>query len=124
MKKALLLLSMFIAVPTVQAGDYRYLTFETTNGDKISAEISSLTLSINCTTLTVGTESFTLTNLNKMYFSISDETTTGIEAMISDALEEAVEIYDLKGQRISKQQMTNGIYVVKTKKQNYKIVKK
>lgn len=123
MKKMLmLLLMMSVSTQMVQAGVYHYLTFERTDGEKVSIDVSSLTLTIDGNTLTVGSESFLIGDLSKMYFSASDETTvTGIDTHL---LEEVVEVYDLKGSRVSKWQMKDGVYVVKTKDGTYKIVKK
>ncbi len=123
MKKFLLSLLLLVAVLTTsQAANYVYLTFETTDGAKTSLPVSSLELTISGSTLTVGDNVFVLSNLNKMYFSASDETTvTGIDTHL---LKEAVEVYDLKGNRVSNWQMRDGVYVVKTKDGNYKLVKK
>ena len=122
MRKLLLLLLMSVSVLMVQAGVYHYLTFERTDGEKVSIDVSSLTLTIDGNTLTAGSESFMIGDLVKMYFSASDETTvTGIDTHL---LEEVVEVYDLKGNRVSKWQMKDGVYVVKTKDGTYKIVKK
>lgn len=123
MKKMLmLLLMMSVSTQMVQAGVYHYLTFERTDGEKVSIDVSSLTLAIDGNILTAGSESFVIGDLYKMYFSASDETTvTGIDTHL---LEEVVEVYDLKGSRVSKWQMKDGVYVVKTKDGTYKIVKK
>ncbi len=123
MKKILLLLTMLVGTLTAQAEDYTYLTFETTDGTKASVSVASdVTLTINGTTLTVGSQSFTLTNLSKMYFSTSDETATGIEEINSASIEEATDIYDLQGHKVSKEQMRKGVYIVKTKSRTYKMV--
>lgn len=124
MKKIILLLTMLVGVLTAQAGDYTYLTFETTDGARASVSVSDLTLSISGTTLTAGTQSFTLTNLSKMYFSTSDESTTGIEEITNATLDEATDIYDLQGHKVTKAQMKKGVYIVKTKQRTYKIVMK
>ena len=87
----------------MQAGDYPYLTFETTDGNKVSVSTESLTLTVSGTTLTAGNQSFTLVNLSKMYFSI---------------------IYDLKGNKVSKSQMQKGVYIVKTNKGTFKMTVK
>ena len=133
MKKIVLLLMTLAGALTVQGRvhtlqemaerAYNFLTFEMTDGAKVSIAISSLTLTINGNTLTAGSQTFTLTNLSKMYFSNTDET-TGIEEMTSATLEEAAEIYDLQGHRIAKEQMTKGVYIVKTKSKTQKIVVK
>jgi hypothetical protein len=124
MKKIALTLLILVGTLTAQADGYTYLTFETTDGAKASVAIESLTLSINGTTLTAGTQSFTLTNLAKMYFSTTDESTTGIESISIETLDEATDIYDLQGHKVTKAQMTKGVYIVKTKTGTHKIVKK
>ena len=124
MKKILLLLALMIGTLTAQAADYTYLTFETTDGAKVSVEASSLTITISETTLTAGSQSFTLSNLSKMYFSTSDDT-TGIEAISAQQLNEASEIFDLQGRKVQKDQMHSGqVYIVKTKSGTHKIAVK
>ena len=107
---------------TAQADNYTYLTFEATDGAKASVAVENLTLTISGTTLTAGSQQFTLSNLSKMYFSTADETTTGIEEVTAATLDEATDIYDLQGHKISKEQMRKGVYIVKTKNRTYKMV--
>lgn len=124
--KRILLLFMAMAglVISANAIDYHFLTFETTDGEKTSVDATSLTLTFSGTTLTAGTQSFTLSNLKRMYFSVSDETTTGF-ATLSASEEDAVRIYDLNGRATEKGQMRDGeVYVVKTKSEIYKIMKR
>ena len=123
MKKFLLLMMAFVGALNVQADDYAYLTFETTDGEKASVAVSSLTLTINGNTLTAGSETFTISNLSKMYFSNSDET-TGIEEITTATLDESTEIYDLQGHKVTKAQMKHGVYIVKTKTRTYKMIVK
>jgi len=113
-------MTMLVGTLTVQASDYTYLTFETTDGAKASVSVSNLTLSISGTTLTAGTQSFTLSNLSKMYFSNTDET-TGISEVMKANLDEATEIYNLQGHKVSKDQMRRGVYVIKTKQGTFKL---
>jgi ethanolamine utilization protein EutA (predicted chaperonin) len=120
MKKIVLFLTMLVGTLTAQASDYTYLTFETTDGAKVSVSVSNLTLSISGTTLTAGTQSFTLSNLSKMYFSNTDET-TGISEVMKANLDEATEIYNLQGHKVSKDQMRRGVYVIKTKQGTFKL---
>lgn len=122
MKKIFILLTVLLATLTAQAEGYTYLTFETTDGAKASVAVENLTLTISGTTLTAGSQQFTLSNLSKMYFSTSDETATGIEEINSAAIEEATDIYDLQGHKVSKEQMRKGVYIVKTKSRTYKMV--
>ena len=122
MKKLVVFLLMMMVTLAVHAADYTYLTFETTDGAKASVSVENLTLTISGTTLTAGSQSFTLSNLSKMYFSTSDETTTVIEEITNAALDEATDIYDLQGHKVTKEQMRNGVYIVKSKNRTYKMV--
>lgn len=122
MKKIILFMTMMVGVLTAHADSYTFLTFETTDGAKASVSVSDLTLTISGTTLTAGSQSFTLTNLSKMYFSTSDETTTGISEVMKADLDEATDIYDLQGHKVTKEQMRRGVYIVKTKSRTYKMV--
>ena len=109
----------------VHADSYTYLTFETTDGEKVSVEASSLTITISGTTLTAGSQSFTLSNLSKMYFSSSDETTGLSEELRANIEEVAIAIYDLNGRKVQKDQMRSGqAYIVKTISGNHKIAVK
>jgi hypothetical protein len=124
MKRIVLLLMAVVGVLTMQAADYTFLTFETTDGAKASVAVENLTITVSGTTLTAGTQTFTLSNLAKMYFSTSDESTTGIEEITSATLDEATDIYDLQGHKVSKAQMCKGVYIVKTKSKTFKMVVK
>ena len=128
MKKIVLLLMTLVGALAVQAEDtYTYLTFETTDGVKASVPVSSLTLIISGNTLTAGSESFTLSNLSKMYFSNDDQTTAINEidySQTDDLLSESTDIYDLQGHKISREQMRKGIYIIKTKSKTYKMIVK
>ena len=116
---------MLVGVLTAHADNYAYLTFETTDGAKASVSVEGLTLTISGTTLTVGTQSFTLTKLSKMYFSTTDETgTTDISEVMKADLDEAREIYDLSGKKIVNSKLPRGVYIVKTNSRTYKMVVK
>lgn len=132
MKKVIMLFLVLAGMLPVQAeaGTYAYLTFETSDGGKASVSVASLSLTISGTTLTVALQdsedsslSFPLSNLSRMYFSNTNET-TGIEEITSDTLDEAADIYDLQGHKVSKDQMRRGVYIVKTKNRTYKIMAK
>ena len=101
---------------TAQAADYSDLTFETTDGVKTSVDVSSLPVTINMdnSTLTIGSQTFALADLSKMYFSTQSET-TGIEEISSATIDDDAVIYDLYGRKVTKAQMRRGIYVMKTK---------
>ena len=127
MKKiALLLMTLVGGGLAVQAEDsYTYLTFETTDGAKVSVSVSSLPVTINLdnSTLVIGNETFALADLSKMYFSTQSET-TGIQEISSATIDEAADIYDLQGHKVTKAQMKKGVYIVKTNSKTYKIVKR
>lgn len=130
MKRLILLLSILVGALTANADTYTYLTFETTDGDKVSVSVESLTLSISGTTLTAGSETFTLSNLSKMYFSNDDET-TGLENSqlrtnnAQSSILNAQSLYDLSGRRVSWNQLRAGsVYIIKTKDGTSKIAVK
>lgn len=114
-------------LPT-RAEEYGYLTFELTDGAKASVSVESLTLTFEGATLKVGQETFKVSNLSKMYFSTTDETSGGADTIddvkTDDVLLENAEIYDLKGRKVTKAQMQKGVYIVKTKERTCKIVVK
>ena len=124
MKKKLLLLTALMGTLTALAVDYPSLTIELTDGTKASIAVSSnVPLNFDGTTLTIGSESFTLTNLSKMYFSTTSETTGIAEAQtISD--DEVEAIYDLSGHQVTKEQMRRGVYIIKTRKGTSKVTVK
>ena len=121
MKKLFLLLAFMIGALTVQAADYTYLTFETTDRAKVSVEASSLSITISGTTLTAGSQKFTLSNLS----TTSDETTGLSEELKVKSEEFATAIYDLQGRKVTKDELRSGqVYIVKTKSGNHKIAVK
>ena len=122
MRKVLLSLILMMGATAVNADSYTYLTFELTDGSKASVSVSSVSLNFSGTTLTVGNETYTLTNLSKMYFTTSDQTTTGIESITTETLNEAAEIFDLNGHKVQKSEMKNGVYIVKTKTGTHKMI--
>ncbi|MBE6248788.1 MAG: hypothetical protein E7106_05995 [Prevotella sp.] len=126
MKKTLLLFLMaMMGTMGMKAADYPYLTFELTDGTKASVSVSSdVAMTFSGSTLTIGSETFTLTNLSKMYFSTSDETTTGISALETADSNEIEAIYNLQGHKVSRDQMQRGVYIIKTKKGTSKITVK
>lgn len=128
MKRNLLIGMFAIGTTAALAYDYPYLVFQTTDGNATSVEVSDLTISVNGTSLVVtngdGTQTFTLSDLSKMYFS----QTAGIDD-IRDDNGQAVEVFHLSGQRVgsfidlrsARQQLEKGIYIVKSNGQTSKI---
>lgn len=119
MKKIYLILTLLAGTITAQADDYPYLTFETSNGEKVSIEFSSdLSLVFSSTTLNVGNQkTFNLKDLKKMYFSPVSQT-TGISTVTTDDYK-IYGYYDLQGRPV--EQPTKGIYVIKTNKGTKKV---
>ena len=125
MKKLFLFLTLMVGTLTAQADGYTYLIFETTDGAKTSVDVSSLPVTINLdnSTLTIGSQTFALADLSKMYFSTQSET-TGISEELRVNSEEfaSATFYDLQGHKVTKEQMKKGVYIVKTTSKTYKIV--
>ena len=125
MKSFILGILMMVGTLPTMAESYPYLTFELTDGTKVSVSVSSLTLTVNGTTLKAGSQTFTISNLSKMYFSSTDETNggaTAIEELTADDLE-GKEIYDLNGHKLdSDARLPRGVYIVKSKNKTCKIV--
>ncbi len=124
MKKAALFIMLLAGTLSLKADGYAYLTFETADGKKVSVALSSLTLSLSASELTAGTQVFALSDLTKMYFSVSDETATGIASLpaeVAGESDESAQYYDLRGQRVSREQMRRGIYIVKNNNKTAKI---
>lgn len=123
MKKILLsLIALMGSLAMLADTTYPYLTFELTDGTKASVAISSdMSLTFSGMTLTIGQEAFELTNLSKMYFTTSDQTTTGIANTLSLDGDEVEAIYDLQGRQVNRSEMHSGIYIIKTKRGTSKI---
>lgn len=126
LKKMGMVVTFALLSTSAIADEFHYLTFETTDGAKASVEISSLSITIDGTTLMAGNQTFVLSNLSKMYFSVSDETSsaTGIRQLGNLNSQEILAVYDLQGHQIAKEQMKKGVYIVKTQAGTYKIALK
>ena len=128
MKKLLWTALMLAGTLPTLADEYAYLTFELTDEAKVSVSVESLTLTMNGKELKVGEQTFVLSNLSKMYFTTTDETTGGVDAIDEVVMDDAswndAEIYDLNGRRVTRDQMQKGVYIVKTKERTCKIVVK
>ena len=122
LRKSLVMLAFALVSISAMAEQFCYLTFETKDGAKASVAIESLTMTISGTTLVAGSQTFVLDNLSKMYFSVSDETTTtGIRQLENMDAKEILAIYDLQGHLVSENQLKKGVYIVKTKGGTFKI---
>ena len=124
---------IIIGVLSAHAGEYTFITFELNDGTKASVPVTSLTMTISGNTLKAGSETFVLTNLSKMYFTTTSETTTGIESIdnlsIDRLLSKDDEVYDLSGKRVlsgtsSNAKLKRGVYIIKSKEGISKIAVK
>lgn len=122
-KQVLTTLALAAMLPVSAQEAYSFLTIETTDGAKTNLPVETLTMSVGDGVLTVGDQSFPLANLKKMYFS-DGNVITGIDQLTTDGTDEIVAIYDLQGRKVNKDDMQNGIFVVKTKQKTTKMIVK
>ena len=122
MRRLLLILSVVVFAPCVWGENYTYLTFETVEGSKVSVDASELSITFDGNTLKAGGQSFLLTNLSKMYFSQTDETLTGVGRVWADEVSGASAVFDLNGRAVTGGVLSNGVYVIKDKSGNCKLV--
>lgn len=117
MKKLIVLLTMMVGTLVAQAYDYPYLTFEKANGTKTSVSTDGLTIDLSSATLTAGGQTFSLADLSKMYFSTLNETAIA-EVEASDVSDTNCRIFDLQGREVSRDQMKQGVYIIKVQGEN------
>ncbi len=129
MKKLFLTLLAVIAVLTMRADGYPYLLFQTTDGTIHAMSVESLTMEISGGQLVVTnseeTQTFTLSDLDKMFFY---ENTTGIDEIFSTESGE-VSVFTIMGIYVGKYPDANealklldkGLYILKTKSNTVKI---
>lgn len=122
-KQVLTTLALAAMLPVSAQEAYSFLTIETTDGAKTNLPVETLTMSVGDGVLSVGDQSFPLANLKKMYFS-DGNVITGIDQLTTDGTDEIVAIYDLQGRKVNKDDMQNGIFVVKTKQKSTKMIVK
>ena len=129
---ALLLLAAQTA--SAELYDYPYMAFQTADGTVKTVPVSSLSLSISNGVLIAtsddGTESFTLSDLSKMYFT-SEAVVTKVQNPESTGSSE-VEVTSLAGVfcgtfpsvEAARQSLPAGMYIVKNSTETFKIVVK
>jgi len=121
------------------ADDYPYLMFQTADGNTIAVTASELTITFAdgklIATNAEGTQTLTLTDLSKMYFSTTGDA-NAIEDVKADGptdmSQEPVEVFTLTGISIgkydtlqqAKSSLSQGIYVVKSASRTLKIAVK
>lgn len=106
------------------ADDFGFLTLETTDGQKASLAATGLTLTVMDNALIADDKRFPLENLYRMYFSSTDETTTGIHNPEAEIKSKGAELYDLQGKRVNSSSDAKGVYLMRTENQTFKIIVK
>jgi hypothetical protein len=123
MNKLFAIISLLVGTTAAQAYDYPYLVVQSADGTTKSIAVESLVLTFQDGQLVAtngdGTQSFTLTDLSKMYFTSS---TTAI-SQVAEQEEGPVEVYALSGMFVgrydtlsaARANLKQGVYLMKTK---------
>ncbi len=134
MKKVFFALLLAVQTASAELYDYPYMAFQTTDGIVKTVSVSSLSLSVSNGVLIAtsddGTESFTLSDLSKMYFT-SEAVVTKVQNPESTGSSE-VEVTSLAGVfcgtfpcvEAARQSLPAGMYIVKNSKETFKIAVK
>jgi len=116
MKKSLLTFVAIVVSLMAQAYDYPYLAFQTSDGTVSTVSVESLSITFSdgqlVATSSDGSQTFTISDLTKMYFST--EGTTAIEDIATEKADGIGDIYDLTGRKVDTKEMKRGIYIIKT----------
>jgi hypothetical protein len=101
------------------ADDYGYLTFTKGDGSARSLAVDGLTITFADGKATVQnateSETFTLSDLAKMFFSVDEETTMGISLTPTPSpTGEGSNYYSLDGRRLNGKPTKTGVYIVKS----------
>lgn len=99
MKRSLFILVTVICAVMAQAADYPYLVFTNTGGTTTVLGVTNMTLAVSGSNLSVtnadGTNTFVLTDLTNMQFSVDGSTVSAIDHVL-DA-EQPVSVFSLTG---------------------------
>lgn len=132
MKRLLLALLVGASQVTAMADDYQYLAFQTSDNTVTTVSVNGLVLTVDGTRLVAttadGEQTFTLSDLSKMFFT-NDGPATGI-ADVQKADDETVSVYNTTGVRLgafssldaARQQLPAGVYIVKKGNSTFKTV--
>ena len=134
MKKLVLTTLITLGTLQVQAYEYPYLVFQNTEGTTTAFAVESLTITISEGKLVAknaeGTQSFSLGDLSKMYFTRQADLTGISDTDTSE--DESVEVFTTGGIKLGKYLNINeaktslkpGLYILKSKQKSFKIVVK
>jgi hypothetical protein len=131
MKKLVLTTLITLGSLQAQAYDYPYLVFQNTEGTTTAFAVESLTITISDGKLVAknaeGTQSFTLGDLSKMYFTRQADLTGISDTDTSE--DEIVEVFTTGGIKLGKYLNINeaksslkpGLYILKSRQKTFKI---
>lgn len=130
MKKLFVCMMLLTGTLAAQAYDYPYLTFQTSDGTTKTVSVESLVITFNNGQMvaTSGTDSQTisLSQLSKMFFSISSDA-TAISEVTTES--DAIEVFSISGHSLgrytssseAKNALKSGVYIFKSKNNSAKI---
>jgi hypothetical protein len=130
MKKKVMTILLLSTTLLVHAGDYDYLTIESSDGSKTSLTAVGLTITFSDGKLvaTNGSESATLSlsALSKMRFADTNNSTETAISSIDTTddgfdIDDADAIYDLSGRQVPPTSVKKGIYIIKKGQETRKI---
>lgn len=131
MKKLFFTTLMMAGILQAKAYEYPYLVFLNTEGTATTLSVESLSITINdgklVVTNTDGTQTFSLSDLSKMFFTKTTDL-TGVNDINTDGMEE-VEVFTIGGVKLGKYEnialakasLKSGLYVIKSSQKTYKI---
>ncbi|MBQ6653537.1 MAG: hypothetical protein IJM81_09160 [Prevotella sp.] len=133
MKKIIAITIVLVAMcAKAQADDYTYpyLAFVTTGGSVETVSVADLQITFTDSQLVLTNAStsknYTLSELSKMYFSETEESTTAIEAVPTnetDGLQDA-QWFTTDGRQLPDAPQRKGVYIVKNNGRTYKVAVK
>ena len=131
MKKLVFTMLMMAGILQAKAYDYPYLVFQNSEGTATFLAVESLSITINDGKLVAtnadGSQTFSLSDLSKMFFSKTTEI-TGINDINTNGSQE-VEVFTTGGVKLgkfesitsAKNSLKPGIYVIKNSQKTYRI---
>lgn len=131
MKKLVLTTLITLGTLQVQAYEYPYLVFQNTEGTTTAFAVESLTITISEGKLVAknaeGTQSFSLGDLSKMYFTRQTDLTGISDTDTSE--DEIVEVFTTGGIKLgkylniheAKSSLKPGLYILKSRQKTFKI---
>jgi len=134
MKKLFATILMMVGILQAKAYEYPYLVFLNNEGTATTLSVESLSITVSDGKLVAtnvnGSQTFSLSDLSKMFFSKTTDL-TGINEM-GTAYEEEVEVYTTGGVALGKfnnisaanASLKKGIYVIKNSQKTYIIAVK